>query len=107
VAGLLLAGAVWAAWVYRADARPRGVILAGAALGLALGINLTYAVMIPIVGLYLFGADPRRWRIRPIATFAAPVVVALGLLGFYNWARFGGPLATGYANRQDEASPAD
>ena len=102
LAALLLILAVWAAHRYQAASRPRDAALAGAALGLALGVNLTYAVMLPLVGLYLFGADPRRWRVRPIAAFGAPVLAALLLLGAYNWARFGGPLETGYATGLDE-----
>ena len=102
LAAFLLILAVWAAHRYRAEARPRDAVLAGAALGLALGVNLTYAVMFPLVGLYLLGADPRRWRIRPIVAFGAPVLAALLLLGAYNWARFGGPLETGYATGLDE-----
>ena len=102
LAALLLILAVWAAHRYRAAAHSWEAALAGAALGLALGVNLTYAVMLPIVGLYLFGADPRRWRLRPIAAFGAPVLAALVLLGAYNWVRFGGPLDTGYATGLDE-----
>jgi hypothetical protein len=102
LAALLLIGAVWAAHRYRAEARARDLVVVGAALGLALGVNLTYAVMIPLVGLYLFGVDPRRWPWRALVIFAAPIGGALLLLGGYNWTRFGGPLATGYTTGQDE-----
>ncbi len=94
--GLLLVIALGGAYLYRERLAPRYLWLVGLALGLAVGVNLSYAVMAGILGLYLFGWNPRRWPPRDAIRFAAPVLLAVLLLGAYNWARFGDPLQSGY-----------
>jgi hypothetical protein len=107
---LLLVAVLWAH-----DGR---VARAGAALGLLVGVNTVYSVMIPIVGAYLFmphtrvaGAgftalavtgrsEGRPYNLAAIArrllAFLLPLALAAALLAVYNAARFGSPLSSGY-----------
>ena len=96
LAGLLLLAAILSAHAYRETSSHRLLVFTGTALGLAAGINLTYALMATIFGLYLFGWKPSRWPVRGLLAFAAPIAVALLLLGAYNWIRFDDPLSSGY-----------
>jgi hypothetical protein len=96
VAGLLLLAALTACQHYRTRPTTTALLIAGSTLGLAIGVNTTYALMAPLLGCYALGIDPRRWRISRIAALAAPVFVAVGLLLLYNLARFGSPLDSGY-----------
>lgn len=97
LAALLLLGALWLA-----ETAPDGPLstrrlaLAGAALGVCLTINLTYAVLAAVIALHLFGLRPARWRIRSLIAYGLPLALALGIIALYNTVRFGGPLATGY-----------
>ena len=96
LAALLLLLAVMSAFSYRQRQNLRALLVAGAALGLTLGVNLSYAVMIPLVGLYAFGLDPRRWPLRHLARMVAPFLLILSLLLLYNLVRFGGLFESGY-----------
>lgn len=70
------------------------LLVTGTLLALLIGVNTVYVVFVPVIGLYVFWWQ----KIRPleIAKFFVPVVVGLGLLGLYNWARFGSPFTSGY-----------
>jgi hypothetical protein len=90
-------------WVYP--------VLAGTGLGLALLSRLNNAIVAPFLGLlllhYLYrihGWDWRKW-IKPVTLFALPVLVAVLIIGWYNWLRFGDPLTTGYLPEESFATP--
>lgn len=90
LAGWLLLVAVAA--LYRGR-MPRDPLIAGAALGLLVGINTVYTVFVPVFGLLLL----LRWRdFRSVIYMGIPLAVAVLLLGLYNAARFGDPLNGGY-----------
>ncbi|MCC7205688.1 MAG: hypothetical protein IT323_00180, partial [Anaerolineae bacterium] len=93
LAALLLLIAVMAGWRYRQRGGRSALILCGAALVAMAGINTVYVVYTPVLALYVFWGRRRVWD---VARFAAPFVAGAGLLALYNWARFGGPLETGY-----------
>ncbi len=98
LAGLLLLWVLRAAYDFRhGTAHPaRTLAAAGTAFGLLAGINLSYLVMVPLVGLYTFGRRIDCVPRRHLVAASAPVIAALALLGAYNWARFGSPLSSGY-----------
>lgn len=102
LAGLLLLIAVLYTQRYcRAPSPDRSALLMlGTALGLAVGINLSYAVMIPIIGVWLLlrGGDKRQ-----LVYALLPLLLIGVLLLAYNWARFGSPLASGYQFGSGEA----
>lgn len=67
----------------------------GLALGLAVLARPTVALAIVPIGLYVvLGA---RQRLRSAIGMAIPVAAAAIVIGWYNLARFGSPLDTGYA----------
>ncbi len=100
LAGLLLLIAVIAAYRYRTGGNVRLLALAGLCIGLMAGVNLVYAAMLPVFGLFVFTPmmPKRDWRrlVAHGAAFALPALTVLVLLGLYNWARFGNLLNTGY-----------
>lgn len=108
LAALLLLLAVMGAFRARAGDW-RGQALAGACLGLLAGVNLVSVALILAVAIYAWWPDEpaafsltRRlaagWkdRLRAAAAFVLPLAACLALIGLYNWARFGSPLASGY-----------
>ena len=94
----LLAGVYWLlpenfAGVQLSD---RACMLAGLCLGLAITVKIAAVILLPGWLLWLSGMK-RRNRWRKIGLFLLPVsVVGFGIVGAYNWLRFGNPLATGY-----------
>ena len=86
-------------------------LLAGVGLGLALLARLNYAIIAPLLGLllllYLYRHHGKDWGawLLPIFAFTAPVLVALGVAGWYNWIRFGSPLTTGYLPEERFSTP--
>lgn len=90
---------------------PMPSFLAGVGLGIALLARLNNAIVAPFLGLallvYLYRRHGRNWRAwsRPIILFGLPVLVALGIIGWYNWLRFGSPLTTGYLPEERFATP--
>lgn len=103
LAALLVLAAVYALERRRASADVRWPLLAGAALGCAVGINLSYMLMALTVGMFLLvivlasGAQfIRRQVIAEVFIYAIPIILMLLLIGFYNWARFGNALNSGY-----------
>ncbi|MCL4250636.1 MAG: phospholipid carrier-dependent glycosyltransferase [Anaerolineae bacterium] len=105
LAALALLAATLCVLSWREQGARRWLLLAGAALGVALGVNMTYALMPFVFAAFVFtprsvAAAIRSHQSRRIlmdaAAFAAPVLLALAGLALYNWARFGSPLNTGY-----------
>ena len=96
LAALLLLVALMASHRYRQQGVTHWLVVAGFALGLLPGVNLTYGVMAPLLGLYAFGIDPRRWRIPHLMAMIVPFLCILVLLAAYNWVRFGSLFESGY-----------
>jgi len=84
---------------------------AGAGLGIALLARLNNAIAAPFLGLlllvYLYRQHSRNWKmwLAPVILFGLPVLLSLGITGWYNWLRFGSPLATGYLPQESFATP--
>lgn len=101
VAAVLLAYARWRDRMRHAD-----LLIMGAGFALLVGVNLVYAVLVPIGALFVSaypaeGGD-RRGRIRLAAVaaravwFGLPIGLALLGIGAHNIVRFGSPLDSGY-----------
>jgi hypothetical protein len=86
-------------------------LLAGAGLGMALLARLNNAIVAPFLGLlllgYLYRREGRNWRewLGRLVLFGLPVLIALIVIGWYNWLRFGSPLTTGYLPEERFATP--
>ncbi len=107
LAALLILMAVWQLW-------RKNFLFAGAALALCIGINLSYAVLVAMGGVYVLVAaylNARTHQVSPIqradrlhvASFFAPVILFGLFLLAYNALRFGNPLTSGYNFAQGEA----
>jgi hypothetical protein len=98
LAGLLLLAAVYAAYRYQTAPSPKHLLLAGSAIGLCIGVNLTYMVMIPAILYLAFGISRRldRALIANALLLLAPAAIAIAGIGIYNLARFGSPMSSGY-----------
>jgi hypothetical protein len=94
--------------VYGVVGRSPGRLAAGGLgfAGLVL-VKLVNAVLLPILVCYLLWRPWPPWgsRVRA-AVFVSPVVLALGLVGLLNAARFGSPLETGYGAEARQFIPA-
>lgn len=99
---LFLAAYVLLRWRHRATWR--GLFLAGCLLSLAVATKTTNLALVPLYVLYMVlssaGTDievwPRRTMTRDALVLITPVALACGVLGLYNWVRFGSLLSTGY-----------
>ncbi|MDE3089574.1 MAG: hypothetical protein KGJ80_09380 [Chloroflexota bacterium] len=92
-----LAIACWGIAMMLTRQRSIGAGIAGAGIGLAALIKSSAVVVAPVllfVALRYGGA--RRWRFAFAA--AAPIALAVIVIGFYNWSRFGNPAASGYGS---------
>jgi hypothetical protein len=81
------------------DSRWQDSAMIGAALGLMIGVNTVYAVLIPVIGLAVMVLQwkPRRLNLPLLAlSFALPLALVLIMIGLYNAARFGSPFSSGY-----------
>ncbi len=67
----------------------------GLTLGLATLARPTVILAVAPIGLFLVLGS--RSRVRSALGFALPVVAAIGVMGWYNFARFGSPFDSGYA----------
>jgi hypothetical protein len=92
--------------VFRQEGRQRDAALAGLLLGLAVATRVTNAAVVPFFLWYGFQhavRDPRARR--GLLLFMA----TLGLVGlsiaWYDWARYGNPLATGYRSDETFSTP--
>jgi hypothetical protein len=93
LAALLLLAAVYHAYVYTHDRRIWRAAVAGAAVGLCIGANLTYALLTVPVGLYILWAHK---DLRAGIVFGVPVALTMLFLAGWNLIRFGSPFSTGY-----------
>jgi 4-amino-4-deoxy-L-arabinose transferase-like glycosyltransferase len=111
LAGLGLIASAYFLLRYRDQPGPARLLLAGAGLGMALLARLNNAIVAPFLGLvllaYLYQQHGRQWRsyLRPVILFGLPVLAALVVTGWYNWARFGSPLTTGYLPQETFSTP--
>lgn len=86
---------------FRDDSNGRDALLAGIALGLAVATRVTNAALVPFFAWYGFSAARRDVRARcGFVWFAAALALFALSIAWYDWARYGSPLATGY--RADE-----
>lgn len=93
LAAFLLLAAVYQSYGYaQAGGLPRALV-SGAAIGLCIGVNMTYALLTIPIGLYLLWS---RRDMRAGLAYAAPVLLMLAFLAYWNVARFGNPLEAGY-----------
>ena len=83
---------------YRDEKHARDAFIAGAMLGLAVATRVTNAALVPMFAWYAFGDRWRAWR--GLSAFAISLGVIALTIAWYDWARYGSPLATGY--RADE-----
>lgn len=107
-------------WLYALDRRRAigWMVAAGVGAGLALATVTAHALLIGLLAVYGLGMpwwdawqrakrtgeplrSPDGWIVGAIA-FGAPLVIAGGLLLWYNLARFGSPFDTGYHFDQGE-----
>ena len=82
----------------------RWLVLCGCALGFAVLTRLPTVLLLPGFGIYLIaGIRTDLWRKAGVRLLAwgAPLAVALLLLAWYNWSRFGSPLDAGQARASD------
>ncbi|MGC9335983.1 MAG: ArnT family glycosyltransferase [Anaerolineae bacterium] len=111
LAGLGLMASAYFLLHHRDEASPWSLVLAGAGLAVALLARLNNAIMAPFLGLallaYLYQQHGQAWRryLRPVILFGLPVLAALLITGWYNWARFGSPLTTGYLPEETFSTP--
>lgn len=86
---------------YRAEKHWRDALIAGFALGLLIATRVTNAALIPIFAGYGFASTLRDQDTRRgLVGFACALGVVLLSIAWYDWVRYGNPLATGY--RADE-----
>jgi len=84
-------------------------LCSGLAAGLLLATRIASGVALPAVGLYVLWHGLRAWRradspaavLGPLVAWAAGLLPGLALVVWYNLARFGTPLATGYASEAE------
>ena len=94
---LCLIGAVAALLWYDDGPTPLAAGIAGGWLGIALLTHLADSALYGVVfGAFLAAATRRQGRWTIFALFAAPIFAALFVAAWYNQARFGSILATGY-----------
>lgn len=75
----------------------RYAIACGTLLALIIGVNLIYAIFVPLLAFYLF-VDPKLSlrRLIRVIPFVLPILIGLVALMVFNLARFGGAFNTGY-----------
>jgi hypothetical protein len=99
LAALCLVAAAFALLRFRQSGRPMNVFWAGLALSVAVAARYANAIMIPLYGLLLLKyqtANGKSQGWRTWLVFGAPLAVTAIALAFYNLARYGDPLNTGY-----------
>jgi hypothetical protein len=109
-----LLAAVYYLYCFKFDHSPKYLLYSGVLCGIGLLTRLTVAITLPLIFVYLLFilSDKRRlegaeWlRIARFSVlFAAPIVVALGFNGIYNYAQFGGITASPYAEAAQFTTP--
>jgi hypothetical protein len=90
---------------FRDERHVRDAFIAGIALGFAVATRVPNAALVPFFAWYGFAQDlsglPRPDRsARRLIAFALPLALIAISIAWYDWVRYGNPLATGY--RADE-----
>lgn len=75
--------------------RSRDLLLAGFFCGMGFLIKITFLMYLPMLWGYLYFALRRR-DVKSSAFFLGPIILALAIAAWYNFARFGDPLDLGY-----------
>jgi len=96
LAGLLLLLALMLMYRDQGRGSTGKLAAAGLMLGLMVGTNMIYAVLLGIFGLYVLSVAIRRRSLMPALAFGIPAALCLAVILGFNWARFGSPLSTGY-----------
>lgn len=96
LAALLILLAVMMIYRHQRHQNAGSLMWAGLLLGLLVGVNTVYAVVLALFGAYVLVLAVRSRSITPLFAFAAPIGVILAGFGLFNWWRFGSPLDTGY-----------
>jgi hypothetical protein len=107
LAGLLLLSALYA--LLRAPEKRHWYILAGIVLGATVGVNYSYAVLLPFYGLFVLWQHRRdtfrasiEANVRPVLMLVVPVIVWGVALLAYNALRYGDPFTSGYNFEEGE-----
>jgi len=103
---LCLITALAATLAYRNQPLQRWAILAGFSLGLAVATRSLNLAILPVFLLYfltLWWQSGRSYRVglKLALAWGTPLLGWLLVVGWWNWARFGNPLATGYGVELD------
>ena len=98
LATFCVVGGVYGVWVGGRSTRPLMVLCGGVGLGCAFLVRHELALVTVPVGCWLLLESGWDWRraLKSIAIVAIPVAAALLVAAYYNHARFGDPLDTGY-----------
>jgi hypothetical protein len=106
LAGLCLAGAALALLYYHKSSQPIHAFWAGLALAVAVAARYANVVLVPLYALLLlkYQTSNSKWQIskskyqigRAWVAFGMPLVATAIALAYYNLARYGDPLNTGY-----------
>lgn len=96
---------------FRDESRGSDALIAGIALGLAVAVRVTNAALVPLYAWYGFAwtsirsgtqrrGVPSKEAWRGLMGFTLALGFIALTIGYYNWARYGNPISTGY--RPDE-----
>jgi hypothetical protein len=83
---------------------PPLALRAGLWLGAGMVVKATLGLNLPILAAYLAATTLPGGRRRALLAFALGPLLAIAILAFYNYARFGSPLTTGYDPTVDNFS---
>lgn len=95
--GLLITLAAYGGFRARSEPATRWYALVGVACGTAVYLRERSLILIPVLLGYAVIGRPRP-AVRMLAALLLPVAIGGGLLGAWNWLRFGTPLTVGYAD---------
>jgi len=95
--GLLITLAVYGGFRARSEPATRWYALIGVACGTAMYLRERALILLPILLGYAVIGRPRP-TLRMVAALLLPVAIGGGLLGAWNWLRFGTPFTVGYAD---------
>ncbi|MDA0745020.1 MAG: hypothetical protein O2954_00755 [bacterium] len=95
--GLTFLGTAFALHTYRQSGKPIALAFAGALAGLVVLTKIYAVITLPLFAIYLW-ADlrSRPLKVRTLAALLIPLAFFAILAAWYNWARYGGILKTGY-----------
>lgn len=98
--------AFYALLCWRQEGHARDALIAGGALGLAVATRVTNAALVPVFVWYGFGNALRDERDRRGLVLCGAMLAAAALsIGWYDWVRYGNPLATGYRSNEHFDNP--